>query len=212
MKSPAATPTPPRQHSSDEGQCSPPHAVDRAVLELSLRRLTRAAAALASFCEHVEHNEMNSVDDVLHAAACLRDLAVELSSQSGVSLVASYVERIRAVEERSLLRHTLAAESAASRLGGDTLALSTTWDQVQVGQLVHDRKFHPDVFGLSKFDQVRHCTYHVAKLAGLLADAIDHDSWEAFRSERLADIAVFGVKLASLGCSELPSEPVDAGR
>ena len=221
MKSRAKTPHPTHQHlcdntnshvSCDEDRCSLTHAVDRAVLDRSLRGLTRAAADLASFCEHVEHNEKNSVDDALRAAACLREVAVELSSQSGMSLATAYAERIRAVEEGSLLRHTLPADCSASLLGADMLATATTWDKVQIGQLVHDRQFHPDVFGLSKIDQVRHYTYHVTKLAGLLADAIDQGSWEAFRSERLADVAVFGVKLATVCNSELPSEPVDADR
>ena len=55
-----------------------------------------------------------------------------------------------------------------------------TWRQVQVAQLLHDRRFHPDVFGLSSLEQLRHYTLHVTKLAGLLVDAAEPETWRWF--------------------------------
>jgi hypothetical protein len=93
--------------------------------------------------------------------------------------------------------------------GAEALSGAYRWEDVQVAQIIHDRQFHPDVFGLSKIDQLRHYTFHVTKLAGLLADAADTDSWAGFRDERLADIAIFGVKLATVCNERLPSDFVD---
>ncbi len=94
-------------------------------------------------------------------------------------------------------------------VGADALAKAHSWDEVQIAQVEHDRRFHPDVFGLSKVDQLRHYTFHVTKLAGLLLDAVDLGAWDSFRDERLADIAVFGVKLATVCNERLPSTSVD---
>ena len=76
--------------------------VDREFLEASQRALTRAAADLAGFCEHVEHNEPNSVESAASAGDRLRQIASQLSVRGGISLVAKYAARIRAVEEKSL--------------------------------------------------------------------------------------------------------------
>ena len=172
--------------------------VDRELLEASQRALTRAAADLAGFCEHVEHNEPNSVESAARAGDRLRQIASQLSVRGGVSLVAKYAARIRAVEEKSLLRHASLFEDEMSLAGAEALTFATTWDELQVGQIIHDRQFHPDVFGMPKIEQIRHYTLHVTKLAGLFVDAIDNDEWDAFQRERLADIAIFGVKIATV--------------
>ena len=187
---------------------SPNAMIRREDLERGLRVLSRAAAALAGFCEHVEHNEANSIDDAVRAAEHLRDLAADLSAQDGVSLHEAYAERIAAVEAASLLRHAR-SDGEPDLAGAKKLAAAGTWEQIQLGQLVHDRQFHPDVFGLSKIDQIRHYTFHVTKLTGLLADAIENDDWEAFRNQRLADVAVFGVKIATVCNVQLSRRSVD---
>ena len=184
--------------------------IDREFLEASQRALTRAAADLAGFCEHVEHNEPNSVNEAARAGDRLRDVASQLSARSGVSLVAEYAARIRAVEEQSILRHASLFEDAVSLPGAEALASATTWEDLQVGQIIHDRQFHPDVFGLPKIEQVRHYTFHVTKLAGLLVEAIDNDDWESFQYERLADVAIFGVKIATVCNIRLPRVTIDS--
>lgn len=183
--------------------------VDRALLEESQRAITRVAAQLASFCEHVEHNESNSVEAVVCAGDRLREIAAELSVRSGLSLASAYAARIRAVEERSLLRHLSLFDSPTDLRGANALDSAKTWDEVQISQIMHDRQFHPDVFGLPKHEQIRHYTFHVTKLAGLLVDAIDNDDWHAFQQGRLADIAIFGVKIATVCNLKLPPRAVD---
>ena len=184
--------------------------IGHALLEASQRALTRAAADLAGFCEHIEHNESNSIGIAARAGDQLREIAANLSARSGISLTSAYAARIRAVEEKSLLRHVSLFESAVTLPGAEVLASAQTWDEVQIGQLIHDRQFHPDVFGLSKLEQIRHYTFHVTKLAGMFADALDNNAWPTFQKERLADIAVFGVKIATVCNIELPRVAVDS--
>ena len=185
-------------------------AIGHSVLEASQRALTRAAADLAGFCEHIEHNESNSIGIAARAGDQLREIAANLSARSGISLTSAYAARIRAVEEKSLLRHVSLFESAVTLPGAEVLASAQTWDEVQIGQLIHDRQFHPDVFGLSKLEQIRHYTFHVTKLAGMFVDALDNNAWPIFQKERLADIAVFGVKIATVCNIELPRVAVDS--
>ena len=170
--------------------------------------LIRSASACAAFCEHIEHNEPATTHQVVVAAESMRQLAAHLANQSGISLLQAYTDRIQAIEARSLLRYASTGERL-ELVGTDALASARNWDEVQIAQIAHDRWFHPDVFGLSKLDQMRHYTFHATKLAGLLADAAEQGGWNAFRDERLADIAVFGVKLATVCNERLPSTEVD---
>ena len=175
----------------------------RAVLDL-----IHAASACASFCEHIEHNEPANTNQVVVAAQTMRHIAALLAKQSQLSLRQTYEDRIRNVEAASLL--ACAADAPAALLvGADALSTAQCWDEVQVAQVAHDRHFHPDVFGLSKVDQLRHYTFHVTKLAGLLAETLEQGKWDEFRDQRLADIAVFGVKLATVCNERLPSAEVD---
>ena len=194
--------------SPNDGRSVP--GVDRALLESSQRALTKAAADLAGFCEHVEHNESNSVKETARVGDRLREIAAQLSAHSGLSLAAAYAERIRSVEERSLMRHASLFDDEAGLPGATALNDAKGWDEIQIGQIIHDRQFHPDVFGLSKIEQVRHYTFHVTKLAGLLVDAIENDDWPSFEQERLADIAIFGVKIATVCNIQLTREAVDS--
>ena len=173
------------------------------------RALIRAAAALASYCEHVEHNEPHRVSDAASAGDELRRIASRLAQAAEVSLLESYRARIEAIEMASLHSAT-AIDGIADLVGADALHHATTWRQVQVAQLIHDRRFHPDVLGLSKLDQLRHYTFHVTKLAGLLVDAADEMSWASFVKRRLPDLAVFGVKLATACNHALSDDTVDS--
>lgn len=187
----------------DTGRVPSETALSRAAFSL-----IRSASACAAFCEHIEHNEPATTQQVVAAAESMRQLAAQLADQSGLSLRQAYEDRIRAVEASSILRYVATAERTALT-GADALASSRRWDEIQIAQLAHDRRFHPDVFGLSKIEQLRHYTFHVTKLAGMLADAVEEGIWSAFRDERLADIAVFGVKLATVCNERLPSVDVD---
>ena len=170
--------------------------------------LIRAASSCASFCEHIEHNEPATTSHVVVAAQTMRRVAAQLAKQSQLSLRQAYEDRIRNVEAASLLAFSTDAP-ATLLVGADALSTAQRWDEVQVAQVAHDRHFHPDVFGLSKVDQLRHYTFHVTKLAGLLAETLEQGDWDEFRDQRLADIAVFGVKLATVCNERLPSAEVD---
>src|SRR4051794_6155369 len=178
------------------------------VLKHQQHAVIRAAASLATYCEHVEHNEVHAVEDAARAGDSLRAIAVELAREARVSLLASYRARIEAVEVASMHSAT-AIDGIVETPGADALRHATTWRQVQTAQLLHDRRFHPDVFGLSKLDQLRHYTLHVTKLAGLLVDATEHQTWQSFAHQRLPDLAVFGVKLATVFNRSLPDDDVD---
>lgn len=194
---------------TNPGDGSPIVEVNQTLLEASQRALTRAAADLAGFCEHVEHNESNSVDEAAHAGDRLREIATQLAACSGLSLASIYAERIRSVEQKSLMRHASLFDNATELPGATALEAAESWDEIQIAQIIHDRQFHPDVFGLPKIEQVRHYTFHVTKLAGFLVDAIDRNDWATFQQERLADIAIFGVKIATVCNIQLAHTIVD---
>ena len=191
-----------------DAQSAPLSGPDGTDLTLVVLDLVRAAAACASFCEHAEHNEPASISHVIVAGQTMRRVAARLAAQSQLSLRQLYEDRIRGVEAGSLLAG--GGDGSTALLTG-AVALSTArhWDEVQAAQVVHDRHFHPDVFGLSKTDQLRHYTFHVTKLSGLLADAFEYGNWDEFRERRLADVAVFGVKLATVCNERLPATDVD---
>lgn len=184
--------------------------MNRIVLEESLRELVRAASELACSCEKIEHNEGVPADMPSRAAERLRCVALKLSQCAGISLAAAYARRIREVEKRSLLRHQRLVDGDGECMGADVLSTARTWSDIQVGQAVHDRQFHPDVFGLSKAEQLRHYTFHITKLCRLLLDAIDSKDFDSFTEERLADIAIFGVKIATTCNVRLPDSAVDS--
>ncbi len=173
------------------------------------RAVVRAAASLAAYCEHVEHNEAHAVDDPATAGDSLRAIALALACEAGVSLLELYRARIEAIEAGSIHSAT-AIDGIVEMPGADALRHAATWRHVQIAQLLHDRRFHPDVFGLSKLEQLRHYTLHVTKLAGLLIDAEEPDAWRQFAQHRLPDLAVFGVKLATVCNRALPDEAVDS--
>ena len=177
------------------------------LLEESARGLIRVAAALAGFCEHVEHNEPTIHQMPIDAARRLRAIAVDLATTTEIDLARSYATRIAQVEATSL--HSQVPGSSIPFLpGADAMTSAATWADFQVAQVVHDRQFHPDVFGLSKIDQLRHYTLHVTKLAGLLIDAIDSNDWPSFSPDRLSDLAIFGVKIATTCNERLPASPL----
>ena len=182
--------------------------LEDSALECASRVLVRASAACASFCEHVEHNEPTTTHGVVEAAAEMRRVASSLAAASGQSLRSLYLERLRSVEASSIFRFT-GVPGGECLVGAEALARSDHWENAQVAQVIHDRQFHPDVFGLSKVDQLRHYTFHTVKLAGLLVDAIDRNEWPAFVRARLADVAIFGVKLATVCNEKLPPSPID---
>jgi hypothetical protein len=70
-------------------------------------------------------------------------------------------------------------------------------------QWEHDRRYHLDVFGLSRYEQLRHYAFHLAKLAGAASESDDRDF-----QRRLPDVLLFGLKLATLMSEQLPDTTI----
>lgn len=165
----------------------------------------QAAASVANYCDHVEHNELTERSWVSDAAATFRRISIEMAAAADDDLQRLYVARIAQIEERNALWDP-------DRFNGSDLAAhSTSWRGLQLAQIEHDRHYHPDIVGLAKADQLRHCALHLAKLVGALADLMVDNLDEAdFRARRLPDFLLFGLKLATLGGEKLPDQPLQA--
>jgi hypothetical protein len=163
----------------------------------------QAAASVANYCDHVEHNELTERSWVSDAAACFRRLSIEMATAAEDDIQRLYVARIAQIEERNALWDP-------DRFNGSDLAArSTSWRDLQLAQIEHDRHYHPDIVGLAKADQLRHCALHLAKLVGALADLMVGNVDEAdFRARRLPDFLLFGLKLATIGGQKLPDQPI----
>jgi len=170
-----------------------------------LVELAKAAAAVANYCDHAEHNEPTERTWVSGSAAVLRSLAVEIAAAEGEDLQRLYAGRLRQIEERSPLW-------SPEELDGATLATgAATLRELQLAQLEHDRRYHPDIVGLSKADQLRHCALHVAKLVGALAELSTGEAeHQDFVARRLPDLLLFGLKLATLCGESLDDEALSA--
>lgn len=165
--------------------------------------LTRAAAAVANFCDHVEHNEFADRGWVQESGLALRATACAIASHERTDLRAAYAARLRMIEQRN----PLWSEGALD--GGALIADAETWHELQLAQGEHDRRYHPDVAGLAKFDQLRHYSLHVMKLAGALAEmAQGLVATDDFLARRLPDILLFGIKLATVTGQRLPETPL----
>ncbi len=82
--------------------------------------------------------------------------------------------------------------------------------ELQEFQKSHDENFHADVISFDRAKQIEHCTFHLAKLAGLFGtycEKMHHD--EEFDTgqlrTRIPDILVFALKFANLFDIDLES-------
>lgn len=158
-----------------------------------------ASAAVANYCDHAEHNEPAELEWVSEAAKSLRATACEVAGEEGLDLRALYASRLRAIEARNPL------STPESLDGGRRAEEASTWRDLQLAQIEHDRYYHLDVVGLSKADQLRHYALHLAKLAGAFAEFANSTiELEDFRSRRLPDTLLFGLKLSTVTGKRLP--------
>jgi hypothetical protein len=163
------------------------------------RDLAKISAAVANYCDHIEHNEFVELDWITNSGRRLREIACEVAVEEGLDLQALYAERLRAIEARN----PLSTESTLD--GGQALLAALTWRDLQLAQVAHDRYYHSDVSGLTKADQLRHYAFHVAKLAGSYAEMAEGSiDIRDFRSRRLPDTLLFGLKLATVTGKRLP--------
>jgi hypothetical protein len=72
-------------------------------------------------------------------------------------------------------------------------------------QWEHDRHYHAEVLGLSRYEQLRHYAFHLAKLAGAAAETASGDDERDFFACRLPDLVLFGPKLGTLTNEQLPT-------
>jgi hypothetical protein len=169
----------------------------------ALLAVAPASAAVANYCDHVEHNERVEIDWVRDAARTLRETALRLCELAGVDPVELYASRIAAIEERNV------HHSEGSHDGAAAARPVVEWRALQLVQDEHDQAYHFDVVGLTKQEQLRHYALHVAKLAGACADAAQGDlDQNDFLRRRVADMLLFGIKLATVTSQKLPAEPI----
>lgn len=198
-----------RQPETPPGRYPEVHLNPAKIAEEHLSAMITAAGQLADNCEHLEHNE-GARCQTTAIGDSLRQTASRMAHQAGFSLGQLYAVRIWGVESSSSLRFVGSLDRV--ELSGFKIMMEArTWLQFQIGQIVHDRQFHPDVFGLEKREQMRHYSFHVTKLVWLMDRAARGDfPLDKFYATRTPDIALFGIKLATLFDQELPDEPIDA--
>jgi hypothetical protein len=84
---------------------------------------------------------------------------------------------------------------------------------LQLAQVEHDRRYHPDIIGLSKADQLRHNALHLAKLTGAVAAVAAGEGDRAdFSARRLPDLLLFGLKLSTVSGESLPEQALPVGK
>lgn len=163
--------------------------------------LAQAAAAVANYCDHTEHNEAVERSWVTGAATVLRETSFAIAVHEGEDLRSCYAARLRQIEERNPLWNPRGVDGAA------LVGQASTWRDLQLAQAEHDRRYHPDVMGLSKMDQLRHYALHVAKLAGAVAEiATGHGERSDLCIRRLPDLLLFGLKLSTVMGEQLGDE------
>lgn len=176
--------------------------IPRERLQEALYAAAAAAGDVANYCDHAEHVEVAGRDAIGKAGKTYRRLAEELAAHAGVDIFEAYADRLAAIEQRNVLSVEAAFDGAAA------VRSATAWSDLQRIQVIHDRAYHPDVLGLARIDQLRHYAFHLSKLVGALADVLTGEAeWAAFVSTRLADMLLFGIKLATLTNTRLPDEP-----
>ena len=155
------------------------------------------AASVANYCDHVEHNEAVATGWITDAGTRLSELAMDLAATARLDLVTLYADRLGAIEARNVL-------AGPGAYDGRAAALSTgTWRELQLVQVEHDRYYHPDIVGLPKFDQLRHCSLHLTKIVGAFAEAADPDE---LLHRRLPDSLLFALKLHTVMGKRLPDD------
>jgi hypothetical protein len=163
-----------------------------------VRRLAITAASVARYCDHVEHVEPADADVIAQAGAELRELAIHLARILRCDVIEAYGARLDLAERSYVLGLGEGFEA------GRQIALASSWRDLQLIQGHHDRLYRPDVWGLSRLDQLRHCSIHLSKLVGVLADP--SSTADDLRIRTAPDILLFGIKLATVAGQALTED------
>lgn len=161
--------------------------------------LAQPAALVANFCDHIEHNEFADREWVLKAGSDMRDLAVKQAKNIKLSIFTLYANRLDMIESANALFNPCLYNGKHSAMR------ALTWRELQCVQIDHDRYFHPDVLGMSKYDQLRHFSFHLSKLVSAFASSTDEHE---LINKRLPDTLLFGMKLSTVMGQRLPEEPL----
>jgi hypothetical protein len=166
--------------------------------------LAQAAGRVATFCDRVEHGESAERRVVSEAGRLLRETAFEYARQGGLDLLHLYAARLGGSERSHVLARPMSFD------GERAVRTAASLRELQLAQVEHDREFRPDVFGLSRYEQLRHCALHLAKLVGSAAELHEDESQRSdFDRRRLPDVLLFGLKLATLADERLAEEPLE---
>ena len=173
------------------------------------RGLSQAAGWIVDYCQRGDRYELarHSVQDV---GAQLRQTAIRMAGQAGVSLVQAYVNRLQVIESRALVGPT--GPDQVRRTQVDQLTDQATWRQLQAAQTAHDQQFNPYIYRLDRPDQLQLYARHIARLPQSLAEAISNNGMATFCNGRLGDVVIFGLRLPIFLGSVLPDQPVDQPR
>jgi hypothetical protein len=173
-------------------------------LQDALIRVAIASGDVANYCDHTEHSESADEADVLRAGLTLRESAIAIGAAAGINVHEAYADRIGAIESGNVY---FSLDSVAGR---EKALRARSWWELQQVQVQHDKYYHPDVTGLSRNDQLRHYSFHLAKLGKALAEAQKGlDNWEDFARRRLPDMLLFGIKLSTVMREPLSKDPHD---
>jgi hypothetical protein len=170
------------------------------VLSEAASRLAATSASVSAYCDHAEHLEPTDREDIRTAGNELRTLAVELADAKQLDIVQAYRRRLESVERRHPL-YPAGGFAAVDQIPDE----GADWRLLQRVQWDHDRHYHPDVLGLSRYEQLRHYAFHLAKLAGAATEAASGRESD-FLESRLPDLLLFGLKLATLTNESLPDQ------
>jgi hypothetical protein len=166
-----------------------------------LLSVAEATGLLATFCDRLEHGESDDRAHVRSTGLILRDAAITYASAAGLDIYDLYAQRLARAERSHVLGGT------DSFQGELDVRAAQSWRDLQLVQVAHDRRYRPDVFGLSRYDQLRHCALHLAKLTATAAAlSKDLSLREDFVERRLPDVLLFGLKVATLADHVLSDE------
>jgi hypothetical protein len=168
--------------------------------------LVRVAGSIAVHCDRSEHNEDVLKETLRTQGGLLREMVIGLAIENNLDLKELYASRLEGLEGR----HPMGGSGLFD--GGAAARAIESWSDAQQVQYKHDIYYHPDVAGMPKINQIRHYAFHVSKLAMLTLDAAlevegGPDSLRTdFWTLRLADILIFGIKLATVTGERLSTD------
>ena len=166
---------------------------------------------LARFIDHSQHCEPTDATIVGDAGHQLLNLAVLFAHFRGVRLAAIYGERLDGIERKNSVFYRIKKPGIAGISGAKMVKNSSTWQEMQTGQMLHDNQFHPYVFNNYELWKADHYTIHIAKLPSYFFDHLFREEQEVSFEVAVADLTAFGMKLITeFEQQELSNTPIPA--